>query len=42
MLVVSPSDKNDWQAKEMWSFEHKKKLLDEITSILVAKMRLSM
>lgn len=42
MLVVAPLDQNLWQAKNMWSFDYKKKLLDEMAQIMAAKLKVSL
>lgn len=42
MLVVSPTDQSLWIAKETWNFEYKRKLIEEITGLMVAKLKLSL
>ena len=42
MIVVAPIAQNQWKAKSVWSYEYKKKMLDEITSLMAAKLKLSL
>jgi hypothetical protein len=42
MLVVSPVDQSEWQAKDTWNFEYKKKIIDEVTEIMVAKLKVAL
>lgn len=42
MLVVSPVDKSEWRTKDIWTFDFKKKVLDEMASIMAAKLKMSM
>lgn len=42
MIVVAPIAKDQWKAKSVWSYEYKKKMLDEITSLMAAKLKLSL
>ena len=38
-LVVTPLDESLWQAKSTWNYEHKKKLIDEMVQVMVAKLK---
>ena len=42
MLVVSPLDQSQWQAKNLWSYEHKKEKIDEIVQLIVAKLKMAL
>ena len=42
MLVISPIEENEWQAKETWNFEYKRKEIEEMTGLMVAKLKLAL
>ena len=42
IIVVSPVNQSEWKAKETWNFEYKMKMLEEITGLMVAKLKLAL
>jgi vacuolar protein sorting-associated protein 13A/C len=42
MIVVAPLEQEHWKAKSTWSFDFKRKLLDEVSQIMAAKLKMSM
>ena len=42
ILVVIPADGSDLKPRDNWSFEYKKKILDEFTQIMAANLKLAL
>lgn len=42
MLVVTPLEESLWQAKSTWSYEHKKKLIEEMVQLMAAKLKVAL
>ena len=42
MIVVTPVDQSEWRAKETWNFEYKRKMIEEVTGLMIAKLKVAL